>query len=84
MNGGEKYDRRVKVRHYQQIPTLKEIVLVSQDEPFCERFTRQPDGIWSVVSYIELGEELTFASIPARVSLGAIYAGFTFPIPPAA
>ena len=33
----EKYDRGSKFRQYQQIETLKEIVLVAQDEPVIER-----------------------------------------------
>lgn len=75
----EKYDRRVKLRHYQQIPTVKDIVLIAQDEPFCERFTRQADGSWSIVTSIDLTEELALTCVPARVPLAAIYAGLTFP-----
>ncbi|MBY0513178.1 MAG: Uma2 family endonuclease [Gemmataceae bacterium] len=77
----EKYDRRVKLRHYQRIPTLTDVVLMSQDEPFCERLTRQDNGTWVAAHLTELTEELTFGGIPARVPLAAIYAGLTFPPP---
>jgi Uma2 family endonuclease len=39
----EAYDRGAKFRNYQRIPTLKEYILIAQDEAVCERFVRQPD-----------------------------------------
>jgi len=39
----EWYDRGAKFRQYQQLPPLKEIVLVAQDEPVIERFVRDGD-----------------------------------------
>ena len=78
----EKYDRRTKLRHYQQIPSVREIVLVAQDEPFCERFARQADGSWTVTTAVRMDDELTFPAVPARVRLSDIYAGVTFPDTP--
>jgi len=75
----ERYDRGTKFRHYQQIPSLQEYLLVAQDEPACERFVRQPDGTWNLTTVIGLAGELAFASIPARVPLADIYAGVAFP-----
>ena len=40
----ELYDRRKKFRMYKEIPSLKEYVLVSQDEVLVERFARQPNA----------------------------------------
>jgi Uma2 family endonuclease len=42
----EAYDRGAKATHYRKIPSLKEYVLVSQDEARCDRFVRQSDGSW--------------------------------------
>ena len=42
----EKYDRGRKADHYRQIASLKELVLIAQDHPHIERFTRRPDGGW--------------------------------------
>ncbi len=78
----EKYDRGVKFRHYEQIPSLREIVLVAQDEPVCERFVRQPDGTWNRLLVTGLDGELVFATVPARVRLADVYAGVTFPETP--
>lgn len=75
----EKYDRGVKFRHYQKVPSLKEYVLVSQDEPVCERFVRQPDETWVLTTVTGLSGELTFASVPARIPLTDVYAGVEFP-----
>ena len=71
----EKYDRGSKFRHYQQIPTLTEYILVSQDEPVCERFIRQADGSWAFVSFVGLTATLTFTSVSTRIPLADVYAG---------
>lgn len=42
----EAYDRGDKRVHYQQIPTLTEYVLVSQDRRRVELFSRTADGSW--------------------------------------
>lgn len=42
----EQEDRGNKWRHYQQLPSLQEYVLVSQTEPRVERFRRLPTGTW--------------------------------------
>lgn len=78
----ERYDRGAKFRNYQQIPSLIEYVLVTQDEAVCERFVRQADGSWALVSFVELTATLVFTSIPARIPLTDIYAGVAFPETP--
>ncbi len=77
----ERYDRGTKFRNYQLIPTLLEYILVDQQEPVCERYIRQTDGSWGLVSFVELKSELAFTSVEARISLADIYAGITFPEP---
>lgn len=78
----EKYDRGAKFRQYEQIPSLREIILVAQDEPVVERFVRLPDGTWNRVLVTGLDSELAFASVAARVRLADVYAGVTFPETP--
>lgn len=77
----ERYDRGTKFRNYQQIPTLTEYILVAQDEPVCERFVRQGDGSWALVSFVGLESELAFTSVPVRIPLADVYAGVTFTEP---
>ena len=75
----EKYDRGAKFRNYQQIASLDEYVLVGQDEAVIERFIRQPDGSWGLVSFVGLNATLVFTSVPAGIPLADIYAGVDFP-----
>jgi Uma2 family endonuclease len=75
----EKYDRGKKARHYQQIASLREYVLVAQDEPVIERFVRQPDESWAKTFVEGLDREFAFATVPVRVPLADVYAGVTFP-----
>lgn len=75
----ERYDRTTKFRNYQKIDSLKEYVLIAQDEPLCDRFVRQADDSWALVSFVELTAELVFTSVEARIPLAAIYTGVTFP-----
>jgi Uma2 family endonuclease len=74
----ESYDRGAKFRHYQHVESLREYVLVSQDEPVCERFVRQPDGNWLLTTVSGLDKVFEFASIPVRVPLTEIYRDVTF------
>lgn len=75
----EKYDRGAKFRNYQQIPSLMEYVLVAQDEPVCDRYLRQADGSWALVSFVGLTETLAFTSVPVRIPMADVYAGVVFP-----
>ena len=43
----EAYDRGEKLRHYQQIASVEEIVLVAHDRPEVEVVRREADGSWS-------------------------------------
>ena len=81
-NSTEAYDRGNKFKHYRQIPSLKEYVLVSQAQPQVERFLRQGDGeewLWSAATGLEAAAH--FASIDCRVPLAEIYDRVTFPPP---
>lgn len=75
----EKYDRGTKFRHYRQIPSLQEYVLVAQDEPSVERYVRQPDGSWLMTAFTGLESTFAFASVPVRIPLAEIYAHVKFP-----
>jgi Uma2 family endonuclease len=78
----EGYDRGATFRHYQLIPEFQEYILVSQDEPLCERFVRQPDDSWLLTKVSNLDGELRFATIQFRIKLSAVFAGVDFPETP--
>jgi Uma2 family endonuclease len=73
------YCRTKKYRHYQQIESLREYILVEQDEPVFEQYVRQPNGSWARTDVVGLDREFAFATVPVRVRLSDVYAGVTFP-----
>lgn len=68
----EASDRGEKWRHYQRIDSLREYVLVSQDEPYVEVFRR--DGDEWVLRTATAGQMLELPSQGVRVAVDAIYA----------
>ena len=73
------YDRGAKARQYKQLPSLQEYVLVEQDEPVIDRYTRLPTGRWEQTTVEGLGTEFAFECVAARLRLTDVYDGVTFP-----
>jgi len=71
----EKYDRGAKFGNYQRIPSLREYVLVSQDQPLIERYARQTDGSWNLVTFDDRYGTFAFATISAQIPMIEIYSG---------
>jgi len=69
----EKYDRGVKFQHYRTIESLKEYILVDQDQVRIEQYTRQDGNIWTLRDHQGLEEELTMNSIGVSLPLTRIY-----------
>ena len=79
----EDRDRGKKFRVYMRLPSLREYVLVAQDEPRIERFVRQADGSWVLTVFEGLGAEFALTTGPARVPMADVYRGVEFrPGPP--
>ena len=74
----EAYDRGKKFEHYQRIPSLREFVLVSQDQKRVEIFRRLNAGEWSYRVF-EPGTtddddgEIPLAAIDATIRFDEIY-----------
>lgn len=77
----ERYDRGKKFEHYQTIATLKQYVLVSQEEAKVETFLRQGDGTWQYACFVGLEAVATLASLEVSLPLAEIYMGVAFPPP---
>jgi Uma2 family endonuclease len=74
----EKYDRTTKFRHYQQIPTMMEYLLVSQDEALIEQFVRQDDDTWKYFSFVGLEANFQLATVNSTpIPMADIYRGVT-------
>ena len=69
----EAYDRGAKAKHYRQLPSLREYVLVSQDEQRVEVQRLNAQGLWEL-RFFGQGEQVELASIDVRVSVDALYA----------
>lgn len=74
----EKYVRGKKFDFYRGLDSLQEYVLVSQEEPQVERFTRQQNGGWLLTVFKGLEAELDLSAIACRLSLAEIYEDITF------
>ena len=64
-------DRGGKWQHYQQLPSLEEYVLVSQEAPRIERYRRLASGGWA---YEEVTSGLLELDCGARLDLDRLYA----------
>jgi Uma2 family endonuclease len=76
----EAFDRGEKFTRLQTWnPSLTDYVLVSQDRPQIEHFTRQKDGTWSYRLTTGLDAAVVIASIKCTLKLAEVYERVTFP-----
>jgi Uma2 family endonuclease len=73
----EARDRGVKFEAYRTMPSLTDYVLIAQDRPLVEHFTRRPDG-WLLVAYTALENAVELDSIEVAVTLSELYAKVDF------
>jgi Uma2 family endonuclease len=69
----EKYDRGLKSRLYRSIDSLRDYVLVDQEQVRIEQYTRQADGTWTLRDYQVPDQELKIDSIGVAIPLRRIY-----------
>lgn len=74
----EKYDRGTKSILYRQIPSLKELVLIGQNEAYVGCFTRQDNGDWLLHEVLDLTGAIELSSVQISIALFEIYRGITF------
>jgi len=73
------YDRGGKFDRYSQLPSLKEYVLIWQEEPRVEVFYRaEPNEIWQYQSVKSLAEVIEFTSLGISLPLADLYEGISF------
>jgi len=69
----ESYDRGKKAKLYRAIPSLQELLLISQDAYEVELYRRQADGTWSLIEAKGLESAITLTSIGYALSLRELY-----------
>lgn len=73
----EKHDRTFKLDHYRKIPSLKQYVLVAQDQMRVESYTPNEAG-WSLQSFTEPDQMLRVVVGEITVPLSEIYDRIVF------
>jgi Uma2 family endonuclease len=69
----ENYDRGQKFLFYQNLDSLQEYVLISQDEPRIDHYIKQDTGSWWLKMVIGLEETLPLPSLKIEFALRDIY-----------
>ncbi len=68
----ETYDKGEKFEHYQQIASLKDYILISQDKVHVAHYCHQGSG-WLQTEFAELGDVLSLRSIDCELRLQDVY-----------
>lgn len=68
----EAYDRGSKFAHYRKIASLREYLLVAQDQPNIERYVRQGD-VWILSEVTGIEAAMSLDSIDCVLSLREVY-----------
>lgn len=74
----EKYDRGKKFDHYRQLDSLRDYVLIAQDEPLVEHYRRLPDKTWNLTVVKGLDAIASLETIDAHLPLSDLYAKVSF------
>ena len=69
----ERYDRGAKFTHYRSLASLREYLLISQNEYRVERYARQPGNHWLLTEYQDLGDRIDLTSLDAHLHLAEVY-----------
>jgi Uma2 family endonuclease len=67
------YDRGEKFQAYQQVTSLQEYILISQDKNFVQHYVRQTQESWTYTAAFGMESTLNLPSIECTLSLQAIY-----------
>ncbi|MBY0503735.1 MAG: Uma2 family endonuclease [Bryobacteraceae bacterium] len=65
------YDRGAKREHYQQIPTLRHLLLIDQSQRHVRHDFRGPEGAWEVREFT--GGAVRLADFPGELALDDLY-----------
>ena len=68
----EAIDRREKLRAYRTLPSLKEYLLISQDQAQVEIYRRRGDIGWDIITY-EPGDTVEITSLELKLGMRDIY-----------
>ncbi len=77
----EGYDRGKKFEFYRTIESFREYLIVHQDRPHVEHYSRQDDGSWLLREHTDPGGSVAIARLNIDISLTDLYASALFAPP---
>lgn len=69
------HDRGSKFAHYRAIPSLRDYVLVAQDEVRVEHFAAEADGTWRFSETRDPAAVIDLPAVGCSLPVGEIYEG---------
>lgn len=72
------FDRRGKWLRYQMLDSIREYVLIEQDSPQVDVFSKNSKGIWEFQSVTDMKASVTFKSLGIELPLKEIYRDVEF------
>jgi Uma2 family endonuclease len=72
------YDRGERASGYRLLDSLRELLIVAQDEPLIEQFSRQDKNTWSFKMINGLDGEIDLPAIGCKLRLADVYASIEF------
>jgi Uma2 family endonuclease len=69
----ERYDRGMKFQNYRTINTLRDYILIAQDQHHIEHYIRQENGQWLLQEVTNLDGEIYIQSIECILRLDDVY-----------
>jgi Uma2 family endonuclease len=70
----ERCDRTIKAANYRSMPSLRELLLISQEHFLVKLYRRAADGSWSAIQAEGLDQSIELTSIGYRLQLRDLYA----------
>jgi Uma2 family endonuclease len=67
------YDRGKKFQQYRKLPSLIEYLMIEQDQPHIEHWTRKPENHWDFVEFDDLAQSIELTSIGCVLPLTEVY-----------
>jgi Uma2 family endonuclease len=67
------YDRGQKFEHYRMLPSLIDYVIIAQESPYIEHWTRQSEHSWLLVEFFDLHQSISLPSINCTLPLAEVY-----------
>ncbi|MEM6801710.1 MAG: Uma2 family endonuclease [Bacteroidota bacterium] len=67
------FDRGAKFSNYRKISSLREYVLISQDEAMVDTYFRTESGLWEIKTILGLETEVELKSVNCKISMRDIY-----------